>query len=103
MLEPNKDVIKMKIINYIQKRMLDEYSNSIINTYFRKPIQQKLPSLELKTKIFTPSNTNLDYFAEGSDIGESSSSLSISYDKDDFDDIPMNKKMKQKLKIIFEK
>ena len=103
MLEPNKDVIKMKIINYIQKRMLDGYSNSIINTYFRKPIQKKLPSLELKTKIFTPSNTNLDYFAEASDSGESSSSLSISYDKDDFDDIPINKKDDKKIKVNFGK
>ena len=103
MLEPNKDVIKMKIINYIQKRMLDGYSNSIINTYFRKPIQKKLPSLELKTKIFTPSNTNLDYFAEASDSNESSSSLSISYDKDDFDDTPINKNNEKKIKDNFGK
>ena len=41
MLEPNKDIIKIKIINYIQKRMLDGYTNAIINTYFRKPIEKK--------------------------------------------------------------
>jgi hypothetical protein len=81
MLEPNKDLIKMKIINYIQKRMLDGYTNSIVNTYFRKPIpkikpkskenqnQNALPSLEIK-KIFTPSMTNLDYYAEVSDNEE---------------------------------
>ena len=40
MLEPNKDIIKIKIINYIQKRMLDGYTNAIINTYFRKPIKK---------------------------------------------------------------
>ncbi len=101
MLEPNKDLIQMKIINYIQKRMLDGYTNSMINTYFRKPIpklntksktnengnEKALPSLEIK-KIFTPSMTNLDYYAEVSDNEDSnSSSLSsiISYDNDDSD------------------
>jgi hypothetical protein len=96
MLEPNKDLIKMKIINYIQKRMLDGYTNSIVNTYFRKPIpkikpkskenQNALPSLEIK-KIFTPSMTNLDYYAEVSDNEETYSSQSsvssvMSYDND---------------------
>ena len=63
MLEPNKDVIKLKIINYIQKRMLDGYTNAIINTYFRKPIKKKKTkdnSLELK--VYMPSMTNIDYF-----------------------------------------
>ena len=68
MLEPNKDVIKLKIINYIQKRMLDGYTNAIINTYFRKPIKKKRNkdgtnnenSLELK--VYMPSMTNIDYF-----------------------------------------
>ena len=83
MLEPNKDLIKMKIINYVQKRVLDGYTNSIVNTYFRKPIpkirpkskenQNALPSLEIK-KIFTPSMTNLDYYAEVSDNEETHSS-----------------------------
>ena len=76
MLEPNKDFIKMKIINYIQKKMLDGYTNRIINTYFRKTIKKVLPSLEIKTKIFMPSTTNLEYYPEGSDNDESSSSLS---------------------------
>ena len=40
MLEPNKDIIKIKIINYIKKRMLDGFTNVIINTYFRKPIKK---------------------------------------------------------------
>ena len=67
MLEPNKDVIKLKLINYIQKRMLDGYTNAIINTYFRKPIKKKRTkdsnnpnSLELK--VYMPSMTNIDYF-----------------------------------------
>ena len=103
MLEPNKDVIKMKIINYIQKRMLDGYTNRIINTYFRKPIKKVLPSLEIKTKIFTPSNTNLDYYAEGSDDQDSSSSLSsISYDnKDESDNLPLNKNNGKQKKLNF--
>ena len=68
MLEPNKDVIKLKIINYIQKRMLDGYTNAIINTYFRKPIPKKRksennPSLDLK--MYMPSMTNIDYFDKG--------------------------------------
>jgi len=92
MLEPNKEVIKMKIINYIQKRMLDGYSNSIINTYFRKPIRKIKHNLEI-TKFFTPSMTNLEYYAEESGDIESSSSLSsISYEnKDESYDIPINK------------
>ena len=92
MLEPNKEVIKMKIINYIQKRMLDGYSNSIINTYFRKPISKIKHNLEI-TKFFTPSMTNLEYYAEESGDVESSSSLSsISYEnKDESYDIPINK------------
>ena len=107
MLEPNKDVIKMKIINYIQKRMLDGYSNSIINTYFRKPIKKVLPSLEVKTKIFTPSMTNLEYYADGSDSGEESSfsSSNVSYNnnnnnnKDDNYNIDKNGENKKKLKF----
>ena len=92
MLEPNKEVIKMKIINYIQKRMLDGYSNSIINTYFRKPIHKVKHNLEI-TKFFTPSMTNLEYYAEESGDVESSSSLSsLSYEnKDESNDIPINK------------
>ena len=92
MLEPNKEVIKMKIINYIQKRMLDGYSNSIINTYFRKPIKKIKHNLEI-TKFFAPSMTNLEYYAEESGDIESSSSLSsISYEnKDESCDIPINK------------
>ena len=92
MLEPNKEVIKMKIINYIQKRMLDGYSNSIINTYFRKPIHKVKHNLEI-TKFFTPSMTNLEYYAEESGDVESSSSLSsLSYEnKDENNDIPINK------------
>ena len=91
-LEPNKEVIKMKIINYIQKRMLDGYSNSIINTYFRKPIHKVKHNLEI-TKFFTPSMTNLEYYAEESGDVESSSSLSsLSYEnKDESNDIPINK------------
>ena len=115
MLEPNKDVIRMKIINYIQKRMLDGYTNSIINTYFRKPIQNKnknkekkeMPSLELKPKIFTPSMTNLEYYAEGSNSEESSSSLPsvISFDKDDYNDMPLkeNENKEKKIKENFGK
>ena len=108
MLEPNKDVIKMKIINYIQKRMLDGYNNSIINTYFRKPIiktkkDNDKPSLDLKAKIFTPSMTNLEYYAEGSDSEESSSSLPsvASYDKDDYNNLPMDKEKEKKMKENF--
>ena len=106
MLEPTKDVIKMKIINYIQKRMLDGYNNSIINTYFRKPIKKVLPSLEVKTKIFTPSMTNLEYYADGSDNEEESSffSSNISYNnnKDDnniIDKDDENGENKKKLKF----
>jgi hypothetical protein len=103
MLEPNKDLIQMKIINYIQKKMLDGYTNSIINTYFRKPIPKPktkaLPSLEIKN-VFTPSMTNLDYYAEVSDNDESlSSSLSvISYDEDDSNmpNLPDNEKDEKK-------
>ena len=76
MLEPNKDIIKIKLINYLSKKMLDGYTNSIINTYFRKPIQKKTPSLNLQSKIFSPSMTNLEYFNEGSDNEDSSQSLS---------------------------
>ena len=76
MLEPNKDIIKIKLINYLQKKMLDGYTNSIINTYFRKPIQKKAPSLDLQSKIFSPSMTNLEYFNEGSDNEDSSQSIS---------------------------
>ena len=102
MLEPTKDLIKMKIINYIQKRMLDGYTNSIINTYFRKPIQKPLPSLEIK-KIFTPSMTNLEYYAEASDNEESSSSSQqsvISYVNDDFN-LQINKNNENKKKQKF--
>ena len=102
MLEPNKDIIKMKIINYIQKRMLDGYSNSIINTYFRKPIKRVLPSLEVKTKIFTPSMTNLEYYADGSDSEEesslSSSNVSNNNNKDD-NNMDKNGENKKKLKF----
>ena len=105
MLEPNKDIIKMKIINYIQKRMLDGYSNSIINTYFRKPIQKKgLPSLELKTKIFTPSMTNLEYYNEWSDDEKSTSSplpSEYSIDKDDYNDVMPIKNDEKKTKENF--
>ena len=104
MLEPNKDIIKMKIINYIQKRMLDGYTNSIINTYFRKPIQKKLPSLELKTKIFTPSMTNLEYYTEWSNDDEKSSSplpSEYSLDKDDYNDVMPNKNDETKTKKNF--
>ncbi len=104
MLEPNKDLIQMKIINYIQKRMLDGYSNSIINTYFRKPIpkikdkEKPLPSLEIKN-IFTPSMTNLDYYAEVSNNEESDSASSlqsvISYDNDD-SNLPENENTEKK-------
>ena len=76
MLEPNKDIIKIKLINYLSKKMLDGYTNSIINTYFRKPIQKKTPSLDLQSKIFSPSMTNSEYFNEGSDNEDSSQSLS---------------------------
>ena len=102
MLEPTKDLIKMKIINYIQKRMLDGYTNSIINTYFRKPIQKPLPSLEIK-KIFTPSMTNLEYYAEASDNEDSSSSSQqsiISYDNDD-NNLQINKNDDNKKKQNF--
>ena len=105
MLEPTKDVIKMKIINYIQKRMLDGYSNSIINTYFRKPIKKVLPSLEVKTKIFTPSMTNLEYYADGSDSGEESSfsSSNISYNNNKDDNYNMDKNGENKKKLKFGK
>ena len=103
MLEPNKDLIQMKIINYIQKRMLDGYTNSIVNTYFRKPIPKPktkaLPSLEIKN-VFTPSMTNLDYYAEVSDNDESPSSLPsiISYDEDESNlpNLPDNEKDEKK-------
>ena len=79
MLEPNKDVIKLKIINYIQKRMLDGYTNAIINTYFRKPIPKKRksennPSLDLK--MYMPSMTNIDYFDKGNKKQKDENSLS---------------------------
>ena len=87
MLEPNKDIIKIKIINYIQKRMLDGYSNSIINTYFRKPIykqeKNKNTSLELK-KFYTPSMTNLDYYVGGKDDDSDSSIISESFDNKEY-------------------
>ena len=104
MLEPNKDVIKIKLINYVQKRMLDGYTNSIINTYFRKPIFKVLDSLEIKEKLFVPSNTNLDYYAEGSDV-ESISSLSLqSYDKgDESSNSFLNKNNMKKKILLFEK
>ena len=104
MLEPNKDIIKIKLINYIQKRMLDGYTNSIINKYFRKPIFKVLDSLEIKEKLFVPSNTNLDYYAEGSD-DESISSLSLlSYDKgDESSNSLLNKNNMQKKILQFEK
>ena len=81
MLEPNKDVIKLKIINYIQKRMLDGYTNAIINTYFRKPIKKKnqnenINSLDLK--IFAPSLTNIDYFDKGEKKQKDENSMSYS-------------------------
>ena len=66
MLGENKNIIKMKIINFVQKRMLDGYSNTLINTYFKK-IMIKRNDLDVKTKIFTPSFTNLDYYDEVSD------------------------------------
>ena len=72
MLEPNKDVIKLKIINYIQKRMLDGYTNAIINTYFRKPIKKKknkdgTNNENLELKVYMPSMTNIDYFDKDKD------------------------------------
>lgn len=104
MLEPNKDIIKIKLINYIQKRILDGYTNSIINTYFRKPIFKVLDSLEIKEKTFAPSNTNLDYYAEGSD-DESMSSLSLfSYDNGDESYHSLSNKNNMKKKMLkFEK
>jgi hypothetical protein len=105
MLEPTKDVIKMKIINYIQKRMLDGYSNSIINTYFRKPIKKVLPSFEVKTKIFTPSMTNLEYYADGSDSGEESSfsSSNVPYNNNKDNNYNMDKNGENKKKLKFGK
>ena len=87
MLEPNKDVIKLKVINYIQKRMLDGYTNAIINTYFRKPIKKNKnkkkndkddnnkPSLDLK--IFMPSMTNIEYFDEKEKKQKDENSISL--------------------------
>ena len=61
-----KNIIKIKIINYVQKRMLDGYSNTLINNYFKK-IMIERSDLDVNTKIFTPSFTNLDYYDEISD------------------------------------
>ena len=104
MLEPNKDIIKIKLINYIQKRMLDGYTNNIINTYFRKPIFKVLDSLEIKEKLFVPSNTNLDYYAEGSDDDSLSSLSLLSYDKgEESSNSLLNKNHMQKKILLFEK
>jgi hypothetical protein len=104
MLEPNKDIIKIKLVNYIQKRMLDGYSNSIINTYFRKPIFKVLDSLEIKEKMFVPSNTNLDNYAEGSDDESISSFSLLSYDNgDESSNSLLNKNNMLKKILQFEK
>ena len=94
MLEPNKDLIKLKLINYIQKRMLDGYTNAIINTYFRKPIKKKKAkddsnpnSLELK--VYMPSMTNIDYFdknEKNKDDKNKEEDNSLSIDAEDEED-----------------
>ena len=101
MLEPNTDLIRIQLINYLQKKMLDGYTNSIINTYFRKPIQKKTQSLDLKPKIFSPSMTNLEYYNEGSDNEEFSQSLSSknSY-KEEEENLPKNTNNDKKKKIF---
>jgi hypothetical protein len=101
MLEPNIDLIRIQLINYLQKKMLDGYTNSIINTYFRKPIQKKTQSLDLKPKIFSPSMTNLEYYNEGSDNEEFSQSLSSknSY-KEEEENLPKNTNNDKKKKIF---
>ena len=93
MLEPHKDVIKLKLINYIQKRMLDGYTNAIINTYFRKPIKKKRtkdgsnPST-LELKVYMPSMTNIDYFDknENKDDKNKEEDNSLSIDVEDEED-----------------
>ena len=116
MLEPNKDIIKLKIINYIQKRMLDGYSNAIINTYFRKPIQQNKnrnknkkdenkPSLELK--MYMPSITNFEYY--GGDKKKDENSISAEEEEDEIEDkinygeLTDSKKRERKIGYIIEK
>jgi hypothetical protein len=99
-LELNHLIIK----HYIQKGMLDGYSNSIINTYFRKPIFKVLDSLEIKEKMFVPSNTNLDYYAEGSDDESISSFSVLSYDNGDENYNSLLNKNNLKKKVLkFEK
>ena len=123
MLEPNKDIIKIKIINYIQKRMLDGYTNAIINTYFRKPIEKKnkkkdeendgnMPSLELK--IYQPSMTNFEYFTKDKKKEEddkdsltnqedSDNEEENEYYKEKYKDLTDSKKRERKIGYIIEK
>ena len=123
MLEPNKDIIKIKIINYIQKRMLDGYTNAIINTYFRKPIEKKnkkkdeendgnMPSLELK--IYQPSMTNFEYFTKDKKKEEddkdsltnqedSDNDEENEYYKEKYKDLTDSKKRERKIGYIIEK
>ena len=121
MLEPNKDVIKLKIINYIQKRMLDGYTNAIINTYFRKPIQKNknrknkkenetMPSLDLK--IYMPSMTNMDYFDKKEKKQKDDNSISLTEmeedeeedeDKIDYKKLSDANKRERKIGYIIEK
>ena len=124
MLEPNKDVIKLKIINYIQKRMLDGYTNAIINTYFRKPIKknknkkkgdknENIPSLDLK--IYMPSMTNIEYFDKNEKKQKDENSISITEmedkeeeseeeeDKIDYRNLTDANKRERKIGYIIEK
>ena len=126
MLEPNKDVIKLKIINYIQKRMLDGYTNSIINTYFRKPIQinknrnkknGKEDKSSLDLKIYMPSITNFEYFDKGEKEDKDDDTISLSdefsekkeeveedqKDKINYGQLSDSKKRERKIGYIIEK
>ena len=110
MLEPNKDIIKLKIINYIQKKMLDGYTNAIINTYFRKPIKTNKNkkknksgenSTSLDIKMYMPSMTNIEYFEK-----DDESSLSLEENEEDkkkYEKLTDANKRERKIGYIIEK
>ena len=110
MLEPNKDIIKLKIINYIQKKMLDGYTNAIINTYFRKPIKTNKNkkknksgenSTSLDIKMYMPSMTNIEYFEK-----DDESSLSLDENEEDkkkYEKLTDANKRERKIGYIIEK
>ena len=121
MLEPNKDIIKIKIINYIQKRMLDGYTNAIINTYFRKPIKKNKNkngediNSPLELKMYQPSMTNFEYFDKEKNDKKDDNSMSVDEsenengeentdnDKIDYNKLTDANKRERKIGYIIEK